>query len=103
MPIATEASFNAIYQRYVTWIQEHACSGIAPKEKEEIVGYQTLNEDIYEGEDFIINRVYFSIPLFPTQSCSGRLEAFQFSELNLLLKTSSYDDMDIIPVGYRIE
>jgi len=106
MGIVNEQDFETVYQDYLTWFRERARPNANPKEKEELLGCQIFHEDIFENDNLLLNRMYFLIPLSPSQSKSGELEAFQFSELNLMMKIHA-DKIDeiagILCVEYRKE
>lgn len=106
MGISIGHGFEAVYQHYLAWFRERAKPGASPKEKDTLLGWQSFHEDVFENPHFILNRVYFLIPLSPAQSRSGTLEIFRFSELNLMRK-AQYNGMEeiaeIYPVEYRIE
>lgn len=106
MGIANGQDFETVYQDYLAWFWERARPTANPKEKEEVLGCQIFHEDIFENDDILLNRMYFLIPLSPSQSKSGALETFRFSELNLMLKIhmeSAEEITDILPVQYRRE
>lgn len=86
MGIKKGPSFDTVYKRYLAWFHEKAAAGTAPKEEGEFPAFQLFHEDIYEDDFMILNRVYFTVPLLPAESKTGRLELFAFTELNLLHK-----------------
>lgn len=106
MGIVNGQDFETVYQDYLAWFREQARPTANPREKEELLGCQIFHEDIFENDNILLNRMYFLIPLSPSQSKSGALEIFRFSELNLMLKMCS-DKIDhvvgIIPAEYRKE
>ncbi len=106
MGIKNNQDFQAIYQSYLSWFRERAAECALPKTEEELLGFQIFHEDIFEDSNILLNRMYFAIPLSPSQNRSGSLETFAFSELNLMLKIrhSGIDEItNILPVEYRLE
>lgn len=104
MGIANDHGFEWVYQRYLAWHQEQSIPGTPPKDKENLLQYQIFHEDIYENRGILLNRMYFLIPLSPSQSKRGIWENFQFSELNLLVKSPADGEIThILPVEYRTE
>ncbi len=98
--------FDRVYEAYLVWFHDKALSTVKPKDKEELLKYQIMNEDVFESSTVLLNRVYFSVPVFPGESQNGKFEYFSFSELNLMLKVHHDDKNEItgiIPVEYRIE
>ncbi len=99
--------FSRIYQDYLAWFQERARDGADPIDEEQLIRYQIHNEDAFENASYLLNRIYFVVPLSPSQSRSGSMELFAFSELNLLVKGTangiSDEVLDMYPVEYRRE
>ncbi|UNI72511.1 MAG: hypothetical protein [Chaetfec virus UA24_244] len=96
--------FETVYQFYLAWFEKEAVAGAVPLEKEEVLAYQIFNDDIYENDELLLNRMYFSLPLSPALSRSSTLENFCFSELNLMEKIQpSNDVVNMLSVEYRIE
>lgn len=107
MGIANGQTVWAVYTDYLKWFRDHAKEGILPKQEDELVGFHAFHEDSFDDGDITLNRMFFLIPLFPSQTRNGRLEVFAFSELNLMVRTSDESGCDkvdrLIPVEYRIE
>lgn len=107
MGIANGQTAHAVYMDYLKWFHEHARESVLPKQEDEFIDCRAFHEDSFEDDDLVLNRVFFLITLSPSQTQSGRLEIFAFSELNLM--TWSYDKDNgeeinmVIPVEYRIE
>ena len=99
MPLTLEN----IFEKYIAWFAEHALEGIAPPAREQLNLQQTHNEDLYEDDRCVVNRTCYLLPLLPSQSKSGRLEVFSFSELNLMFKNPDGDPEEVFPVEYRLE
>lgn len=95
-------SLNDLYSRYLLWFRERAGKEALPWEKEDFPRFQSFNEDAYENDRIVLNRMYYLIPLSPSESASGRLDVFAFSVLNLLEKTGD-EIVTIRPVEYRVE
>lgn len=98
-------SFDRVYQGYLDWFRDKAAAAAKPKDQEGLLGYQLCNEDVFEGDGFLLNRVFFFVPLLPSESKSGRLEVFTASELNLLQKADGAAGEDfekITPVEYTL-
>lgn len=98
--------FRGIYREYLKWFEERAQETARPIDEEEMIDCQICHEDIFENSNYLLNRMFFLIPLAPSQSRSGTLEAFAFSEMNLMLKGpggDADDVLDIYPVEYRRE
>lgn len=94
-------SFDRIYEDYLHWFHEKARSSAVPKEKEELLQYQIGHEDVFENSTTLLNRMFFFIPLLPSESNSGRPELFIISELNLMKKDDCCDEVEeVIPVEY---
>lgn len=96
-------SFCKAYESYLAWFRDKATDMTKPKDEEEILGCQMCSEDVFEGGTFLLNRVFFFVPLLPSESKSGRLEIFTVSELNLLKKTSETAEEnfdEVVPVEY---
>lgn len=99
-------TFENVYQAYLNWFKGRGEEFSRPKEMEELLKFQITNEDVFEGPTVLLNRVYFSVPIFPGESRQGKFEYFNFSELNLMLKSRHTDGGEItnvIPAEYRIE
>jgi len=95
-------SFDKAYGAYLAWFQEKAAADAVPKDQEAILGFQLCQEDVFENDSILLNRMFFVVPLLPAESKSGRLELFTISELNLLQKSG--DDVEgITPVEYTVQ
>lgn len=95
-------SFEALYSCYLRWFQEHAGKNVTPLKAEDFPRFLSFHEDVCENSRILLNRVYYIIPLPPSQSASGALKTFTFSELNLMEKAG--DEMEnVCPVEYRVE
>lgn len=109
MEKSLQLMFGVIYQDYLAWFRERARTGVDPIDEEQLINYQICHEDTFESADHILNRVYFAIPLPPTQSCSGNLEFFSCSTLNFMKKGQAPDTdvadevIEVYPVEYRRE
>lgn len=92
MGIKDGYTFEDVYEDYLAWFRERAVASAQPKDKEVILEYQLGREDTYESEDLIFNRIYYFIPLPPSESKSRRLEIFAITESNVIQQaTSKYD------------
>ena len=101
MGIQQGYNFQRIYEDYLIWFHDKARSSAVSKSEEDFLQYQSGNEDVYEDAGILINRMFFFIPLLPSESKSGHLEIFRFSELNLMKKCEESDDAEeIISVEY---
>lgn len=95
-----------IYQEYLTWFRERARPGCTPANIGQITGLNSINEDVFEDEDMVINRIYYHIPLSALFSHSGKLEVFSFSSLNLMEKCPNGEERElrlVLPLEYRRE
>lgn len=95
-------SFHTLYSHYLDWFQKRAGAGTAPWDKEDFTRFQSFHEDVYEDKKILLNRVYYAVPLSPSDNPSGKLEMFTFSALNLMEKDES-GTMNILTVEYRVE
>ncbi len=102
MKTTGKGSYANLHSRYLDWFRERAGNRSAPWDEEDFPRFQSFHEDVYENDRILLNRVYYSIPLSPSDSLSGKLEVFSFSELNLMEKDGD-DIIDICPVEYRLE
>ncbi len=102
MSVKDGYSFDEAYGRYLSWFQEKAAAGAVPKDREEILGFQLCHEDVYQDDTMLLNRMYFVIPLLPSESKSGQLELFAISELNLMRKTGGASE-DFTPIEYETQ
>lgn len=94
-------NFQRIYEAYLMWFHDKARPSAVPKGKEDLLQYQSGHEDVYEDAGVLLNRMFFVIPLLPSESKSGQFELFQFSELNLMKKDIKSDDTEeVISVEY---
>ncbi len=95
-------SFDGLYLRYQEWFRGRAAERAAPWDREDFPRFQSFHEDVYDNGRVILNRMYYMIPLSPTESRSGKLEIFSFSELNLM-EMDGDDIADCRTIEYRIE
>lgn len=98
-------SFDRVYQSYLVWFRQKALKSARPSGPEDILKYQLCHEDVFEQDGLLLNRMYFLIPLLPSESKSGHLETFTIAELNLLQKSdpSSCGEFDrLTPIEYTI-
>ncbi len=95
-------NFKSIYGRYLYWFQERAGKDVLPWDEEDFPRFRSFNEDVYENDRIVLNRVYYSIPLSPSHNHTGKLEVFSFSELNLMEKAGD-DIVGLCTVEYRVE
>lgn len=105
MGIRDGYTFDQAYAGYLAWFHDQASAIARPKEKEKenILGCQMWHEDVFEEETLLLNRVFFLVPLLPSESKSGQLEIFVITELNLLKTTGADDEIeDVIPIKYSI-
>ncbi len=102
MSVKDGYSFDEAYRRYLSWFQEKAVSSAVPKDQEAVLGFQLCHEDVFENDSILLNRMFFIVPLLPSESKSGLLELFAISELNLLQKAGG-DVEDITPVEYTVQ
>ncbi len=59
---------------------------------------------MFEADGFFLNRVFFVVPMLPSESRNGRLEVFVITELNLMKKAEDSDEIvDVIPVEYTAQ
>ena len=97
-------SFDKAYESYLSWFHEKAMPSAAPKDREAVLGCQMCQEDVFEDDSYILNRMFFLLPLLPSESKSSRLEIFIITELNLMKKLEYDDDIEyIIPVEYSVQ
>ena len=97
-------SFCKAYESYLAWFRDKATDTAKPKDEEEILGCQLCNEDVFEGDGVLLNRVFFVVPLLPSESRNGRLEVFVITELNLMKKAEDSDEIvDVISVEYTAQ
>ena len=83
------------------WFHDKARPSAVSKSEEDCLRYQSEYEDVYEDAGVRINRMFFGIPLLPSESKSGQFELFRFSELNLMKKETELDDSEeVISVEY---
>ncbi len=102
MKTTVAKGFKSLYARYLDWFQERAGKEALPWDEEDLPRFQSFNEDVYENDRIVLNRVYYAVPLAPSHSRSGRLEVFTFSELNLMEKAGN-DITNLRTVEYRVE
>lgn len=102
MSVKDGYSFDEAYGHYLSWFQEKAAANAVPKDKEAILGFQLCHEDVFEDDAIFLNRMFFIVPLLPSESKSGQLELFAISELNLMQKAGD-DTEDVTPVEYTIQ
>ena len=95
-------SFDKAYGAYLAWFQEKAVSSAVPKDREAVLGFQLCHEDVFENDSILLNRMFFILPLLPSESKSGLLELFAVFELNLMQKAGD-DTEDVTPVEYAIQ
>lgn len=104
MGIQEGYSFTKTYENYLAWFRDKAADAAKPKDEEEILSCLLCNEDVFEGEGFLLSRVFFVVPLLPSESRNGRLEVFVITELNLMKKAEDSDEIeDVIPVEYTAQ
>ncbi len=98
---------EGIWETYLEWFRERALDTAEAKSPEELESFLLFHEDVYLDGSFILNRMYFLIPLSPRESRSGKLEWFAFSRLNYLERRWTPDHADEIErclaVEYRRE
>ncbi len=102
MKTTVAKGFESIYFHYLDWFQARAEQGAVSVEREAFPQYQSFHEDVFENDRMILNRMYYTVPLSPSASRSGKLELFAFSELNLMEKENG-SIADLYTVEYRIE
>ena len=102
MGIKDGYSFEQVYDDYLAWFHERAVPTAMPKDREDVMQYQLCNEDVYEDEETLLNRMYFFIPLLPSESKNGKPQVFIIEELNLMKKANGdpEDIEDFMPVEY---
>lgn len=95
--------FQNVYRAYLRWFKERCIDELPVKDEEELLACQTFNEDIFENERYLLSRMYFIVPLLPSENKNGVLEFFVFSELNFMDKGPDDSIREVLPVEYRIE
>lgn len=104
MSIQNGNDFAWVYGRYLEWFRDNARPGAQPRAQETLPGFSLCHEDIFESPTDALNRMFFLVPLLPSESKSGRLEIFAITELNLLKKAEDDDEIqDIVPVEYSVQ
>lgn len=103
MSIRNGNDFNWVYDRYLVWFRDNAKPAATPQGEEELFRFSLGNEDVFEQDAVLLNQMFFAVTLRPSESLTGQLQLFTFSELNLMMKNSQTGDCDIItPAGYTV-
>lgn len=103
MSIKNGNDFQWVYQRYLEWFQEHARPSAAPWGEDKLLETVSHYEDVFENERLILNRMFYTVALLPSESKIGLLERFTFSQLTLMEKVPMPDGTDEIFESVPVE
>ncbi len=103
MSIRNGKNFNWVYDRYLAWFHDNAKPTATPQSKEELMRFPLGNEDVFEQDAILLNQIFFAVPLRPSDSLTGQLRLFAFSELNLMAKDPQTGDCNATTsAGYTV-
>ena len=103
MSIVNRQTFDTLQDAYREWVNDHAAEGVVVRDLQSMISRPMINDTEYEDDTLILDRVYYWIPLLPSESKSGKLETFNFSELNILFKDPDDEVTHVASGEYRLE